>query len=416
MFDILEKYNFWNSQEIDIGYKRKDYINKIEDFIDNKLIKVLLGQRRSGKSYILKMIINYLIDVKKVNPKQILYINMDIYDFNFIQDSDTLMNVVKQFHSKINQQGKTYIFLDEIQEITNWERAVNSLSQDHSHNYEVFITGSNAKLLSSEIATYLSGRYVKFMIYPFSYSEFCDYLSIKKDSSSFIRYLKQGGMPEILQLKENLQKNYVESLKDSIILRDIIQRHKIRDAYLLKRLFNFLMDSIGNLFSVNSIVNCLKSSGIKTNVETVNTYLDYLMETLVIHEALRFDIRGKSILSGEKKYYLNDTGFKYFQTSSFDLSIGKYLENIIYIFLKRQGYSVFVGKLNNLEIDFIAEKNNEKLYIQVAYLLSNENVINREFGNLERLKDNYPKLVISMDMVPLGNRRGIEHICAWDFV
>lgn len=416
MLDILRKYNFWDSQNIETGYEREDYVNKIEEFINNRLIKVLLGQRRSGKSYILKMIIKYLINVKKVVPEQIFYINMDIHDYNFIQNSDDLMDLIKQYNNKINRKQKSFIFLDEVQEISNWERAVNSLSQDHSHNYEVFITGSNAKLLSSEIATYLSGRYVKFMIYPFSYSEFCNYLSLEKNSSSFVHYLKQGGMPEVLQLNENLQKNYIESLKDSIILRDIILRHKIRDTHLLKKLLNFLMDSIGSLISVTSIVKYLKNSGTKTNVETIYSYLEYLTETLVVHEAHRYDVQGKSILSGERKYYLNDTGFKYFQTSSFDLGIGKYLENVIYLSLKRQGYTVFVGKLNNLEIDFIAEKNNKKLYVQVAYLLNNENVINREFGNLEKLKDNFPKVVVTMDMTPLGNRNGIEHVCAWDFV
>ncbi len=416
MLDILRKYNFWDSQNIETGYEREDYVNKIEEFINNRLIKVLLGQRRSGKSYILKMIIKYLINVKKVVPEQILYINMDIHDYNFIQNSDDLMDLIKQYNNKINRKQKSFIFLDEVQEISNWERAVNSLSQDHSHNYEVFITGSNAKLLSSEIATYLSGRYVKFMIYPFSYNEFCNYLSLEKNSSSFVHYLKQGGMPEVLQLNENLHKNYIESLKDSIILRDIILRHKIRDTHLLKKLLNFLMDSIGSLISVTSIVKYLKNSGTKTNVETIYSYLEYLTETLVVHEAHRYDVQGKSILSGERKYYLNDTGFKYFQTSSFDIGIGKYLENVIYLSLKRQGYTVFVGKLNNLEIDFIAEKNNKKLYVQVAYLLNNENVINREFGNLEKLKDNFPKVVVTMDMTPLGNRNGIEHVCAWDFV
>lgn len=416
MLDILRKYNFWDSQNIETGYEREDYVNKIEEFINNRLIKVLLGQRRSGKSYILKMIIKYLINVKKVVPEQIFYINMDIHDYNFIQNSDDLMDLIKQYNNKINRKQKSFIFLDEVQEISNWERAVNSLSQDHSHNYEVFITGSNAKLLSSEIATYLSGRYVKFMIYPFSYNEFCNYLSLEKNSSSFVHYLKQGGMPEVLQLNENLHKNYIESLKDSIILRDIILRHKIRDTHLLKKLLNFLMDSIGSLISVTSIVKYLKNSGTKTNVETIYSYLEYLTETLVVHEAHRYDVQGKSILSGERKYYLNDTGFKYFQTSSFDLGIGKYLENVIYLSLKRQGYTVFVGKLNNLEIDFIAEKNNKKLYVQVAYLLNNENVINREFGNLEKLKDNFPKVVVTMDMTPLGNRNGIEHACAWDFL
>lgn len=416
MLDVLNKYNFWQSQEIETGYERSSYTDDIEGYLSNRLIKVLLGQRRSGKSYILKMIMKHLIKEKNIAPEQILYINMDIHDFDVIKNSKDLIELINQYQDNINKTDKTFLFLDEVQEISKWEKAVNSLSQDHTHNYEVFITGSNANLLSSELATYLSGRYVTFEVYPFNYSEFCSFSSLKKGSESFVQYLKYGGLPEMLQLDEHLKSNYISALKDSIILRDIIQRHKVRDVTLLKRLFDFLMDSVGSLFSSNSIVRYLKSSGYKTNVETISTYLAYLTETLVIHECPRFDIKGKSILSGERKFYLNDTGFKYFQTSSFDPGPGKYLENAVFLSLKHQGYSVYVGKLNNLEIDFIAEKSGQKQYVQVAYLLSDEKVIDREFGNLEKLADNYPKTVVSMDMVSFGNRNGINHVCAWDFV
>ena len=416
MLDVLKKYNYWDSQTIETGFFRSHYTDTIEPFLHNRLVKVLLGQRRAGKSFILKMLMKHLIQKEGIKPTQILYINMDLYDFSVVKNNSDLMNLIAIYRRDINKSEKSFIFLDEIQEISNWEKVVNSLSQDHTHNFELFISGSNANLLSSELSTYLSGRYVTIPIYPFSYTEFCGTNSLQKGRDSFLLYLKNGGLPEIVKLNDSLAPNYISALKDSIILRDIVQRHQIRDVDLLRRLFNFLIDSVGSLFSANSIVKYLNSNGYKTNVETINSYLSSLVETLVFHEVPRFDIRGKSILSGERKFYLNDTGFKYFTTSSFDFGVGKYLENAVFLSLKRQGYNVYVGKLQNAEIDFIAEKNGEKQYIQVTYLLSDEKVIEREFGNFKQVHDNFPKLVVSMDIAPLGNREGIQHLCAWEFI
>ena len=416
MLDVLKKYNYWNSQTIETGFFRSHYTSIIEPFLHNRLIKVLLGQRRAGKSFILKMLMKHLIQKEGVKPTQILYINMDLYDFNVVRNHSDLMNLITLYRREVNDSERSFLFLDEIQEISNWEKVVNSLSQDHTHNFELFISGSNANLLSSELSTYLSGRYVTIPVYPFSYTEFCGINSLQKGSDSFLSYLKNGGLPEIAILNDNLASNYISALKDSIILRDIVQRHHIRDVDLLRRLFDFLIDSVGSLFSTNSIVKYLKSSGYNTNTETINSYLSFIVETLSVHQVSRFDIRGKAILSGERKFYLNDTGFKYFTTSSFDFGIGKYLENAVFLSLKRQGYDVYVGKLHNAEIDFIAEKNGEKQYIQVAYLLSDEKVIEREFGNFKQVRDNFTKLVVSMDIASLGNREGIKHVCAWDFV
>lgn len=416
MLEILERNNFWNDEVVGYGYIRKKYLSKLEEYLDNTLVKVLLGQRRVGKSYLLRMLIHHLINKMAVSPHNILYINMDLHDFNFIKDSQSLMNTIDLYRSKLRPKGKIFLFLDEIQEIRGWERAVNSLSQQYKEQYEIFITGSNANLLSTELSTYLSGRYVRFEVFPFSYGEYCGIKKLEKSRTSFLDYLKTGGIPEIYALTNlELQQNYIASLKDSIVLRDVIQKNNIRDIALLAKLIDFLIDSVGSFFSVNSVVKTLMNSGYKTNNETVGNYITFLKEAYFIHDSMRYDLKGKRILKSEKKYYLNDLSFKYYLSSSFDFGIGKYLENVIYMELKRQGYNIYTGRISGKEVDFVADKKGERKYIQVTYLLSDENVINREFGNLGLIKDNYEKLVISLDDVNMGNRAGIKHLCAWDF-
>jgi predicted AAA+ superfamily ATPase len=356
-FKILKKYNYWNNEKIDPGFFRKSYVEKISHYLDNRLVKVILGQRRVGKSYLMRMIIGYLIEKGSVPRKNILYINKDIAELNFIDSSEILIQVINNYRSTLKPEGKVYIFLDEVQEIGNWEKAVNSLSQDYTFAYELFITGSNANLLSTELSTYLSGRYICFEVLPFSFGEYIDFNNLEKNKNSFIAYLKNGGLPESLRLKNpEMKRNYFMSLKDSIVLKDIVRRHNVRDIYLLDKIINFLIDSIGGLFSLNSVVNYLKSSGYKTNVETVGNYINYLRESYFIYEVDRYDIQGKRILGSEKKY------------------------------------------------------------IQVCYLLADEAVVEREFGNLARIDDHYEKLVISLDDVNMGNRAGIAHINAWDFI
>lgn len=417
MIDVLKEYNYWGNEEINIGYHRKDYIDILASHLNNSLIKVILGQRRVGKSYLLRMLIKYLIEKKSVPGKNILYINKDIIALDFINSSQVLQKVILEYQNKLKPRGKIYIFLDEVQEIQNWEKIVNSLSQDYTKKYEIFISGSNANLLSTELSTYLSGRYVSITVFPFAYNEFLGYKKLVKNKDTFLEYLKDGGLPETLHLDEmEIKKNYIASLKDSIILRDIVLRHKVRDVYLLKKLMNFIIDSVGSLFSVNKVVKYLNSSGYKTNNETIGNYLMYLKESYLIYEAEMYDIKGKHILHSEKKYFINDLSYKYFLASSFDLCIGNYLENVIFMHLKRLGYQVYVGKIRDKEIDFIAEKNAVKKYIQAAYLLSDKSVVEREFGNLEMIHDSYEKIVVSLDDINLGNRNGIKHIQAWEFI
>jgi predicted AAA+ superfamily ATPase len=417
MMDILKKYNFWDNEIIKTGYYRKIYTGKIAGYLNNKLVKVILGQRRVGKSYLLRMIISHLIEKEGVPRKNILYINMDIAELDFISSNEVLLAAVNEYRASMKPEGKVYIFLDEVQEIRNWEKVVNSFSQDYTSEYEVFITGSNANLLSTELSTYLSGRYICFEVFPFSYEEYIGFIGLERNRESFISYLKNGGIPESCNFEDvEIKKNYLLNLKDSIVLKDIVRRHNVRDVYLLEKLLNFMIDSIGSLFSVNSVVNHLRSSGYKANSDTIGNYIDYLKEAYFLHEVDRYDIKGKRILSGDKKYYLNDLGFKYFPSSSFEFGVGKYLENLVYLDLRRKGYRVYSGTFRDKEIDFIAEKDNTKKYIQVCYLLADESVVEREFGNLAAIDDHFEKIVVSLDELNLGNRNGIIHRNAWEFI
>ena len=414
MLEIIRKFNFWEKEEVSAGYLRVEYINKISNFLGNRLIKVLLGQRRSGKSFILRMIIKKLIENDKVPRNNILYINKDISAFDFISNAKILNDVIDEYLKTLKPGGRIYIFVDEIQDILNWEKIANSLSQDYTREYELFIAGSNSKLLSGELSTYLSGRYLIINIYPFSYSEYLGFYNLESGKNNYINYLQMGGIPELYNLPtRELRINYISALKDSIILRDIIQRYKIRDVVLLRRLIDFVIDSSSSLFSVNKVVNTLISIGIKTNQETISTYLGYLSNVYFLHESARYDLKGKRILKGERKYYINDLSFKIYLTSSFDKGIGKLLENAVYLHFKREGYQIYTGIFSNKEIDFVIEKNGIKKYIQVAYTLADETVIEREFGNLKKIKDNFEKIVVTLDDITIGNIEGIKNLQAW---
>ncbi len=312
-------------------------------------------------------------------------------------------------------RGKIYLFLDEVQNISKWESFVNSYSQDFTQEYELFITGSNSNLLSGELSTLLSGRYIEFEIFPFSFNEFVGIKKILPDKPNFLSYLQSGGLPEMFHLNtEELQTNYSSNLKNTVILRDIIGRHKIKDLPLLEDLFKFLATNIGNLTSFSSIVNYFKSRNKKTNYETVSTYVGYLTDTFILHRVERFNLRGKQLLGGEYKYYLNDLAFKNLLFGFFPSDIGYNLENYVFIQLRRMGYKVSVGVLDNLEIDFIAQKSGKTIYVQVCYLLTNQKVIDREFGNLLLIKDNYEKYVVSLDDIKFSNYEGIRHIHPWE--
>jgi len=416
IYKKLEKYNYWSGAGVKTGFLRKNYLDKIKPYLGNSLIKVLVGQRRSGKSYILRQIIHELIQ-GGTKPKNIFYLNKELVEFDGVSDYKQLAKLIEMYRQKLKVRGKVYIFLDEIQEIEGWEKIVNSLSQNHKEQYEVFITGSNSKMLSSELSTYLSGRYVSFEVLPFSFTEYTACKKLPKNKENFIDYLKTGGLPELFHLTEEETKvHYVSSLKDTVMLKDIVAKYNIKDAQLLENVFKFIADNIGNLFSTNSLVNHLKSSGIKTNHETISNYVLYLTQTYLVHCVERYDIKGKEIFSASKKYYLNDLSFRNFLSSDFDYGLGKHLENVVYLHFRQLGYKIYVGSIIGEEVDFVVEKEGDKKYVQVAYTLTEKKVANREFRSLEKIGDAYDKIVISLDDAKLGNKNGIHHMRAWDLL
>jgi len=395
-------------------HKRIKYLQKIQPFINKPVIKIITGMRRVGKSFFIKQIINELF-LQKIKKSQILYINKESLDFDDIKNYQDLNIYVKKYFEKNKKQK--YLFIDEVQEIQDWEKTVVSL---FSEGIDIYITGSNSHLFSSEIATKLSGRYISFPIYTLSFEEFLQFRGNKKKSldTEFLKYLRFGGLPVLhhFSFAEEEVFNYIKSIYNTILLKDVIDKYKIRNISLLENITRFVFDNIGNIFSAKKISDYLKSQNIKVGVETVQNYLSYLSSTFVITKIPRFDIKGKKILEIHEKYFLGDTGIRHALIGYRESDINGILENIVYLELKRRGYKVFIGKIKDLEIDFIAEKAQKKIYVQVAYLLKSKNTILREFGALEKIQDNYPKFVLSMDQSFGTDYKGIQRLNIIDFL
>ena len=398
--------------------KRELYIEKIKPFIDKDIIKVLTGIRRSGKSVMLKLIMEELKQ-NKIDEKQFININFENLINIELTTADKLHEYILKKASEIKK--KCYIFLDEIQEVKDWEKCINSLRVNEEYDFDIYITGSNAKLLSGELSTYLAGRYIEFVIYPFSFKEFLETLkSIQQDVSTreaFQKYVKFGGMPFLYNLafEEEASLQYLKDIYSSIILKDITQRNKIRDTDLLERVISYLIMNVGNNFSATSISKFFKSENRKVSVETILNYIKAAEESFLIYKVSRDDLVGKKILNVNEKYYIADHGMREAILGSNQRDINQIFENIIYLELLRKGYNVRVGKVDNLEVDFVCTKGNEKIYVQVAYLLASPETIEREFTSLEKIDDNYPKYVISMDEFDMS-RNGIIHINIIDFL
>ncbi|WP_314319777.1 ATP-binding protein [Fusobacterium pseudoperiodonticum] len=398
--------------------KRELYIEKIKPFIDKDIIKVLTGIRRSGKSVMLKLIMEELKQ-NKIDEKQFININFENLINRELTTADKLHEYILKKASEIKK--KCYIFLDEIQEVKDWEKCINSLRVNEEYDFDIYITGSNAKLLSGELSTYLAGRYVEFVIYPFSFKEFLETLkSIQQDISTreaFQKYVKFGGMPFLYNLafEEEASLQYLKDIYSSIILKDITQRNKIRDTDLLERVISYLIMNVGNNFSATSISKFFKSENRKVSVETILNYIKAAEESFLIYRVSRDDLIGKKVLNVNEKYYIADHGMREAILGSNQRDINQIFENIIYLELLRKGYNVRVGKVDNLEVDFVCTKGNEKIYVQVAYLLASSETIEREFTSLEKIGDNYPKYVISMDEFDMS-RNGIKHINIIEFL
>jgi len=414
-FNAIKKYNFWDEKNPELGYYRADYADKIFTYICNRLIKVLIGQRRTGKSYILRQLANKLID-SGINRKNILYINKEYTDFDFIANYFDLEELVTYYKKQFDVSGKIYLFIDEIQNITGWEHFVNSYSQDFVEAYEIFISGSNSKMLSSELATQLSGRYVEFEIFPFSFSEYLGILQQDNTKQHFIEYMESGGLPELFNLQnDEIKRNYVSAIKDTVFLRDIIQRYNIKEPNLLEDIFVYLVNNAANLLSITNIVNYFKSLGRKTTYDTVSAYIGYMENSFLVHKSERYDIRGKDTISGNAKYYINDLAYKNYLYTGFSYGIGYKLENLVYLKLKRNGFKVYTGVFRDKEVDFVALKADKILYVQVTYVMIDESTINREYLPLESISDNYEKIVVSLDDVQFPQRNGIKHQQIWNF-
>lgn len=386
---------------------REAYISQIVPLIDKNLIKVLTGVRRSGKTVLLSQIQDYLLKNGR-SKSQIINISLESKKNKKFKDGDVLYEYLISACEKLN--AKAYIFLDEIQVVSGWEEVVSSLLVDI--DCDIYITGSNSKLLSGELATLIAGRYIQIHVYPFTLSEAKQMLEqngkFKSDEVLFQDYLKYGGLPMRFSLDEISLEAYLSDTYDAIVVKDIIQRNNIKDTNLLNMILAFLMDNIANPFSARSIVASLKQEGINTTVETVIAYIDYIKKAMVVYSAQRYDIKGKKLLTTNEKYYTVDLGLRNCVKASGEIDYNKLYENIVYLELLYRGYDVKVGKTDDYEIDFVAYKGSDTLYVQVCYLLASTETVEREFGNLERIKDNYPKYVISGDL-PDFSRNGIKH-------
>lgn len=415
-FRTLEKYNFWEGNTPYLGYIRTNYTDKIYSYAkSNRLIKVLVGQRRVGKSFILRQLAAKLIE-DGVEAKNIVFINCELAEFSFLKSYKDLNELMKDYRNKMQPTGRVYLFLDEAQNIEEWERIINSYSQDYVDEYELFISGSNSKMLAGELATLLSGRYISFNIYPFSFEEWIGVNLSKKNKESYEQYMLSSGLPELFQLpSEETKRNYISSIKDTVLLRDIIQRYNIKDAKLLEDIFIYIINNASNLLSISNVANYFKSKGRKSSYETVASYLNYIEEAHLIHRVERYNIRSKETIAGNCKYYANDLSFNNYLYKGFGYGAGYLLENLIYLDLARKGYTIYVGTIRNKEVDFVAIKGDRKIYVQVALQLTDKSTIEREYSALESINDNYEKVVVSADTIQLPIKDGIRHIRAWEF-
>lgn len=393
--------------------KRNIYLNKIISFKDTEFIKVITGLRRSGKSSLMLMYIDYLIE-NKVNKENIIYINFESGINDFIKTYNDLYNEIKD---KI-KNGRYYVFLDEVQNIDLWQKAVNAINIDF--DVDVYITGSNAYLLSSELSTLIAGRYVEIKMYPLCFKEYIEFLDFETNEVAFESYLKYGGMPAISKISDNedIIVTYLNDIYNSIVKKDIIERNKIKDVLLLEKIIKFIFSNIGSKISTSKISGYLNSNKIvgKCNPETIESYLSILENSFIIYRSNRFDVKSKEVLKTLSKYYVTDIGIKNALLGFRNIDEGHVLENIVYFELLVRGYKVSIGKINDLEVDFIAENINELKYIQVTQSLTDPEVFNRELKSLEIINDNYEKIIITKDKTINKTIKGVKIINIIDFL
>lgn len=395
---------------------RQSYIDQITPFIDMPFVKILTGVRRCGKSTMMLMLMDEL-KKRGISENNIVRFNFDTLEWQNVE-AKQVFEIIK---AKLVPNERTYLFLDEIQEIEHWERLVNTFMEEADYNVDIFVTGSNSKMMSSEISTYLTGRYVSFRIHPLSFAEYLEfrkaYSELSNLNKEFLRYIEYGGFPAVHLKPLTLDEAYVvvKDIYNTTIFTDIVKRNQIRKVDQLERIVKYAFDNIGNTFSANSIKGFMQSQSRKIDVETVYNYLSKLESAYILNRCSRKDLQGREILKTQEKFYLADTSFKHAVLGYRQDDISQTLENIVYLELRRRGYDVYVGKLDTQEIDFACEKQGKMIYIQVAYLLADQKTQEREFGNLLKIPDNYPKYVVSMDEVDMS-QKGIIHLNIKDFL
>jgi uncharacterized protein len=396
---------------------RPIYLKQLQRFINKPQIKIITGIRRSGKSTVLNLLKETLLS-SGVRENQLISLNFESFAFSEFTTAQKLYDFVK---GKIQPSQKTYLLLDEIQEVDDWEKVVNSLMVDF--DMDIYITGSNSHLLSSELATYLAGRYVEIPVFTLSFREFLDfrkhYLPEEETRvNPFVAYLRMGGFPVIHTVNYDEESAYkvVRDIYSSVILRDTVQRYKIREVELLERVIRYAFDNIGNTFSGKNVADYFKNQQRKTDINTIYNYLHALEGAFILYRVPRYDIKGKELLKTQEKFYASDVSLIYATMGYRDRMISGILENIVFLELKRRGYEVYIGKLDNKEIDFIAEKQGDRVYIQVAYKLESSQTIEREYSPLLQLADQYPKYVITMDDFWKDTIEGVRHLHITDFL
>lgn len=387
--------------------KREMYLKKIRDSYHSELIKVIIGVRRSGKSVLMTQIIDELIQ-QGIKKDHIIYINFEDYDYIDYTEPKKFNELVK---SKIKDKEKYYLFFDEIQNVNEFEKVVNSFRA--TLNVSIFITGSNSKVLSGELATHLAGRYISIKMMPFTFKEYIELQKQKgiyvDEEKAFLEYLEWGGMPQIFNTNSNQERKlYLKDLYNTVILKDIVERNKIKDINLLNRVIQFVMENLGGIISPNSITGYLKNEKLQTTPDTILNYVEYITNSLIVNKVNRYNIRGKSVMATLEKYYLTDLGLLQLKKSPIEKKIGGRLENIVYNELIARGYEVYIGKTDKGEIDFVIDDFGERTYIQVADYLSSDEVVQREFGAYKQVDDNYPKYVLTMDKINYS-QNGIIH-------
>jgi len=396
---------------------RPTYTEQLTNFINKPQIKIITGIRRSGKSTVLRLLKETLLGLG-INEEQLILINFESFAFSEFTSAQKLYQYVKE---KIPQNQKSYLLLDEIQEVDGWEKAVNAFLADF--NTDIYITGSNSHMLSSELATYLAGRYVEIPVFTLSFREFMDFRrhyfpQEESKINPFETYLRMGGFPVIHTVNYDEETTYkvVRDIYSSVILRDTVQRYKIREVELLERVIRYAFDNIGSPFSGKNVADYFKNQQRKTDINTIYNYLHALEGAFILYRVPRYDIKGKEILKTQEKFYAGDVSIVYATMGYRDRMISGILENIVFLELKRRGYRVFIGKLDNKEIDFIAEKQGWKIYIQVAYKLESKQTVDREFAPLLAVDDHHPKYVISMDNFWKDTISGVRHQYIPDFL